>query len=464
MKTLFKIILPAVALLVAPMFHSCLSDDDETIILEGKLANKLPDNNNQEENQENNQEENQEENQENNQEENPEEVEPEIIFVPGEGEGILRAVPEEIVEKLKNYMPIYEGNNPPIVEGYYYIDPMVTVYCEDEGKGGFKPGQMIVSHTLHITNQDINGGKADYEGWEGSYSSFEGKGSFVSGSGNNFTLYFDTDASMKSDSGHIVTATLALIISGTKTPTGIKNIRYAFTLVNKENDLYNEYMKTGVYRIFKDKDDMAEIALYDEEDLYVDLGLPSGTLWGTCNLGAINAWGNGDYYAWGETITKDSYTWSNYQHGYDPYKLIKYCSNYSFGYNNYTDNLVTIEPADDAAYQTLGDKWAIPSNEDWKELTENCNFAWQDNYLGSGTKGYLVTSKTDDTKYIFLPASTGYYSLLKISLIYYGSEYWTSTLNQSNPAYTYIFSLDASEAILAKGYRANGRVIRPIRR
>ena len=80
---------------------------------------------------------------------------------------------------------------------------------------------------------------------------------------------------------------------------------------------------------------------------YVDLGLPSGTLWATCNVGADNPEDYGNYYAWGETEPKDTYSWSNYKHGngsdFDVSK--KY---------NRTDSHINLAPVDDAATVNWG--------------------------------------------------------------------------------------------------------------
>ena len=64
---------------------------------------------------------------------------------------------------------------------------------------------------------------------------------------------------------------------------------------------------------------------------YVDLGLPSGTLWATCNVGAYSLIDYGDYFAWGETQPKDTYNWSTYQYCMGS-TLTKYCNNSSYGY------------------------------------------------------------------------------------------------------------------------------------
>lgn len=78
---------------------------------------------------------------------------------------------------------------------------------------------------------------------------------------------------------------------------------------------------------------------------YVDLGLPSGTLWATCNVGADTPEGYGDYFAWGETQPKTTYNWSTYRYCNGDYvKLTKYCGNSSYGYNGFTDDLTVLQP------------------------------------------------------------------------------------------------------------------------
>ena len=90
---------------------------------------------------------------------------------------------------------------------------------------------------------------------------------------------------------------------------------------------------------------------------YVDLGLPSGTLWATCNVGATTPEGYGDYFAWGETTPKSVYNWDTYQYSNGGYTYIdefrpyftKYCNKSEYGYNGYTDTLTILQAGDDAA-------------------------------------------------------------------------------------------------------------------
>lgn len=89
------------------------------------------------------------------------------------------------------------------------------------------------------------------------------------------------------------------------------------------------------------KEKSVDVVINDGHE-YVDLGLPSGTLWATCNVGANRPEEVGDYFAWGETATKDIYDWKHYKFGIlctNVYKLTKYCNNPTCGYNGYVDNL-----------------------------------------------------------------------------------------------------------------------------
>ena len=98
---------------------------------------------------------------------------------------------------------------------------------------------------------------------------------------------------------------------------------------------------------------------------YVDLGLPSGLLWATCNVGADAPEDYGDYIAWGETTPKTTYNWSTYQYCMGSYNtLTKYCNKTSFGYNGFTDNLTTLLPEDDAATANWGSGWRMPTEEE----------------------------------------------------------------------------------------------------
>ncbi|MBR2196636.1 MAG: hypothetical protein IJ911_13615 [Salinivirgaceae bacterium] len=124
---------------------------------------------------------------------------------------------------------------------------------------------------------------------------------------------------------------------------------------------------------------------------YVDLGLESGTLWITCNLGATAPWEYGGYYAWGETQTKDFYGWETYKYCKGSYEtLTKYCSATEYGFNGFTDTLGMLLPEDDAATSVLGSDFSMPTDADWGELGKQCYWVWTDNYIGKNVAGRIV--------------------------------------------------------------------------
>jgi hypothetical protein len=162
---------------------------------------------------------------------------------------------------------------------------------------------------------------------------------------------------------------------------------------------------------------------------WVDLGLPSGLLWARCNIGATTPEEYGDYFAWGETQTKNVYSADNYIHcNGSLYRLTKYCYRADWGDNGYTDTLTRLEACDDAATAILGDGAYIPTREDWQELIANTVGEW----VVTDVCGYgywRFTAPNGNT--LCLPASgqkstNGYpYG------IDYCGIYWTSDLDTS---------------------------------
>ena len=113
----------------------------------------------------------------------------------------------------------------------------------------------------------------------------------------------------------------------------------------------------------------------------VDLGLSSGTLWASFNLGASKPEEFGYYFAWGETKPKSTYNYSTYQWwGYDGNGggkgLTKYCRFPNAGYLGFQDGKWMLEPEDDAAHVRLGGDWRMPTAGDWDELFRECSFEW----------------------------------------------------------------------------------------
>lgn len=159
---------------------------------------------------------------------------------------------------------------------------------------------------------------------------------------------------------------------------------------------------------------------------WVDLGLPSGTMWATCNVGARSPEEYGYYFAWGETEPKEVYNWSTYKwcNGSST-TMTKYCTSSSFGNNGFVDNKTELDPEDDAAYMNWGRMWRIPTHDQLKELIDNCTWIWT---RQNGVNGTLVTGPNGNN--IFLPAA----GWREGSSFFEGSTqgtYWSRTMNNS---------------------------------
>ena len=121
---------------------------------------------------------------------------------------------------------------------------------------------------------------------------------------------------------------------------------------------------------------------------WVDLGLPSGTKWATCNVGATRPEGYGDYFAWGETSTKakSDYTRNKYKY-------------YDSSTGKYKDIGTNISGTSyDAARSKWGSSWRMPTIDEWCELRDYCT---RTKDTVNGVKGTRITGKNGNS--IFLP-------------------------------------------------------------
>ena len=181
----------------------------------------------------------------------------------------------------------------------------------------------------------------------------------------------------------------------------------------------------------------------------VDLGLSSGILWATCNIGASSPSEIGDYFAWGEREPKDVYGW-------DTYKLCRGSYNSIFKYTE-TDGKKVLDSQDDVAKSMLGGEWRIPTKEDMEELVEECEWKWTSL---NGQLGWKVIGSNNN--YIFLPAS-GAASSYRIAGVNELGRYWTATRDESNySAYNLRFKDGTDTIVVVDDTRFYGRTIRPV--
>ena len=179
---------------------------------------------------------------------------------------------------------------------------------------------------------------------------------------------------------------------------------------------------------------------------YVDLGL--SVKWATCNVGATSPEGYGDYFAWGETTTKEKYYSSN-------------CPTYGLSKSElqsqgYIDSEGNLTPQYDAATANWGGTWRMPTYAELNELNTQCTWEWINT---NDFKGYKVTGPNGNS--IFLPAA-GY--RLGSSLHYAGNDgrYWSSTPYGSYDYYAYRLRFYSSLHFLDYYDRGNAQSVRPI--
>ena len=190
----------------------------------------------------------------------------------------------------------------------------------------------------------------------------------------------------------------------------------------------------------------------------VDLGLPSGIKWASCNVGAEKPEDYGNYYAWGEILPKEDYSWITYKYANGNYnKLTKYCNDASYGDNGFTDNKTTLEPEDDAAHMNWGGSWRMPTDAEWTELREQCTWTWT---TQNGVNGYQVTSKTNSNS-IFLPYAGYRLDTGLLNAGDYGTS-WSSSLSEGSPNDPWGLYFYSDDVYRYDGNRSLGFSVRPV--
>lgn len=192
------------------------------------------------------------------------------------------------------------------------------------------------------------------------------------------------------------------------------------------------------------------------QDVYVDLGLPSGTMWATCNIGANSPEEFGDYYAWGETGTKLKYN-------ADTYLFTQEDEYYGIIPTSLGDNIDGISGSKyDVARMKLGGKWRIPKAYDIMELFENCTSEWT---TLNGVNGRKFTSRINGNS-IFLPAA-GYRMDGELKYANLCGYYWSSMLYPTEGPFDYYsrsiyFSSDDAYYDGSDHSRIYGQTVRPV--
>ncbi len=209
-------------------------------------------------------------------------------------------------------------------------------------------------------------------------------------------------------------------------------------------------MNKIIKKSIKEFEEKRETFLHDltkraGEILAIDLGLPSGTKWCSCNVGASSPEDYGCYFAWGEMSEKSAYTRDNYAF-WDKSKR---------EYINIGSDISGTEY--DVAYVRMGGNWRMPTPEQQGELIDCCNWKWTQL---NGVDGQLVTGPNGGQ--IFLPAA-GY--RWGVGLSYAGSRglYWSSSLDPDDDKYTYGLDFYSGKPIWRNGnYRYDSYTVRAV--
>ena len=185
----------------------------------------------------------------------------------------------------------------------------------------------------------------------------------------------------------------------------------------------------------------------------VDLGL--SVKWATCNVGASAPEEYGDYFAWGETESKNDYDWSTYRWCNGSYNtLTKYNTKNNYGP---VDNKVVLESSDDVAKVNWRGNWRMPTDAEFSELRNQCIWTWT---VQNGVNGYKVTSMSNGNS-IFMPASGGRAGTASAGLGSYG-DYWSSTLDSPYPNNAWRVYFSSGSVNRNDDGRYVGRSVRPV--
>ncbi len=183
----------------------------------------------------------------------------------------------------------------------------------------------------------------------------------------------------------------------------------------------------------------------------VNLGL--SVKWAICNVGATSPEEYGNYFAWGETETKDICNWSTY---FDTTDGGSTFTEYTAG------GKTVLDKKDDAAAVNMGGAWRMPTREEINELIANCTWTYTTTYNGKSVKGYVVTSQTNGNS-IFLPAA-GYQDQSAVGFVGSIGQYWTSNLYTASESKAWELWFNQSQTSKPIKEEIGGRYVgRPVR-
>ena len=204
---------------------------------------------------------------------------------------------------------------------------------------------------------------------------------------------------------------------------------------------------------------------------YVDLGLPSGLKWAKCNIGATSEAEDGVFFQWGDIsgvngslvgkYSDENYTWATapFNNGSSEFNSDYFNTHKS----EWLDDNSNLKPEFDAATQIMGNDWRMPTQSDFQELFDNTTNKWFVNYKNTGVNGWKFTSKTDTSKYIFIPTA-GYCNNGSVVEVGDGGKVWSSSLLITNHYYACALAFYLGSCKISGAGRSYGMSVRGVRK
>ena len=191
---------------------------------------------------------------------------------------------------------------------------------------------------------------------------------------------------------------------------------------------------------------------------YVDLGLPSGLKWAKCNVGAEKETDSGDYFMWGSTKPNAKTTCNWAKNPFNNNSSIYNEEYFNAHKSEWLDDKDNLKPEFDAATQIMGGNWRMPTRDEIQELLDNTD---NERNTINGVNGWKFTSKTDTSKYIFIPAAGDCYRGLVYDV---GSDgdVWSSSLYTSCSYYAWDLYFISNDCRMYSSNRSYGRSVRGV--
>lgn len=340
---------------------------------------------------------------------------------------------------------LYSGETP-IVDNPILDIKKVTYYCTDKANNKLtEPGEPLYADNLYYLT-----GIIDYVGKYKNDQSiklyikiFNSDGNLVKGNSSPPGFSYSTDLTIKEGSNSVSTSGYG---SSNGKSYSAGRIKLEYWLDGEK--IYEDWVEVKPKRESTD-------AVYDISKAMVDLGLPSGTLWATCNLGASKPEEAGLYFAWGELDVKNKYTHSNSNYYNKSCKWLRD--------NSIIDAKGNLTSEYDIASVRLGSQWRMPTVSEMTELDEKCKWTWTSEH---GVNGFKVTGPNG--KSIFLPA-TGWYNSASdgmLDCVGERSEYWTASVKNGDAEDAHcLFFMTPDRHYSSTGHyvdRSRGLTIRPV--